>query len=146
MTSSQRTTRRAEIRDAMLGRAARRRRMRVLVQGSLIACVAIAAIGTAWFVARPPTTPLAPAESIASADRSAQAAPSHEIVPTTMVVDRAISDDELLDLLGEAGEQAGLAIIDGRARLVRWHEEPGANTEDLGPSGARPDGVVLAES
>lgn len=147
MTNDTHEARRSEIRAAMLARAAARRRTRRLAQASLTVACMLAVLGTGWITLRPPTRSTPPvAPEVATADD--HAAPSHKIVPAGMssVLDRAISDDELLDLLREAGEQAGLGIIDGQAELVRWHAEPEEKPSEPGASGARPDEAILASS
>jgi len=149
MTNDTHAPRRAEIRDAMLARAAMRRRTRRLAHGSLtLACVLAVAV-TGWITLGPPTGSPAPvAPEAAMVSESTGPGASHEIIPasTTSVLERAITDDELLDLLHEAGEQAGLGIIDGRAGLVRWNPEPEHDSPEPGASGTRGDSAFLAAS
>ncbi len=120
--------RRAEIRDVMLARADRRRRTRRIREAALMAACAAAAIGVGWLALRPTASP-APIErrlaNNAEVERHIVMDPPVEAGPATVrtstVVSRAIDDDELLELLHEAGEEAGLAIIGGQVKLVHWH-------------------------
>lgn len=123
-----RDERRDDIRAAMLGRADRRRRDRRLGRSALSAACAAAVAATAWTALRTPPSP-APARRSPALAADAGAVPlpgAHEPADadTATVVTRAITDDELVELLAEAGEEAGLAIINGEARLVRWHADP----------------------
>ncbi|MBX3321865.1 MAG: hypothetical protein KF757_02625 [Phycisphaeraceae bacterium] len=120
--------RRAEIRDVMLARADRRRRTRRIREASMMAACVGAAIGVGWLALRPTASPAPIERRLANdaqverhivMDPPAEAGPA--IVRTSTVVSRAISDDELLELLHEAGEEAGLAIIGGEVKLVHWH-------------------------
>ncbi len=126
--SSLRATRKLVIRDAMLNRSIERRRTRQRTRAAIsIGCMGLVFM-LGWLVTAPnnPASKTGESEGLATSIQMTedQVNQTHTGEFAQRVTERAISDDELVELLAEAGEQAGLAIIDGQAQLVRWDSEP----------------------
>lgn len=112
-SESQRAKRKAEMLEAVLAKADRRRRQRVARRAGAV-CVLVAGVA-AWSLMQSAPQPRA-IESVV-----------HAPVEERLVVVREIGDDELVQLLAEAGEPAGLAVTAEGATLVPWHTSGGGS-------------------